>query len=212
VNAPEHWLTGRTGLVPTVPPVERLSSAQVWNEEQRPSAPEPEAQVTFTRRGLAAGRHLVDVHNHYRGELERVRDILARVRTAALDIGDARAEINKLTLRANDWTLGSFCQAYCVALTEHHTLESDGIFPYLRARQPDLGAVLDRLHEEHVVIHDLLEAVDQALVELVRKPDDFTAIQDAIDTLTDALLSHLAYEERELMAPLSRFGMFGGQV
>jgi hypothetical protein len=212
VTSTEHWLTARTGLVPTARPKDRLSDTEIWNEGTRPSAPEPDATVQFTRRGLAAGKHLVDVHDHYRAELAQVRDILTQVRTAALDIGAARAELNALSLRANDWTLGSFCQSYCVALAQHHGLESDGMFPYLRARDPQLGAVLDRLDDEHHVIADLLEAVDRALVDLVRTPSDHTGIQAAVDLLTDALLSHLSYEEQELLAPLSRFGMYPGQV
>ena len=32
------------------------------------------------------------------------------------------------------------------------------------------------------------------------------AVQSAIDLLTDALLSHLSYEEHQLLEPLARFG------
>ena len=37
-------------------------------------------------------------------------------------------------------------------------------------------------------------------------------MQDAIDLLTDALLSHLSYEEREIVEPLARHGFFEGQI
>lgn len=33
-----------------------------------------------------------------------------------------------------------------------------------------------------------------------------------MDFLTDALLSHLSYEERELVEPLARLGFYPGQV
>ncbi|HYZ57636.1 MAG TPA: VOC family protein [Streptosporangiaceae bacterium] len=71
-----HWLTRRTGLVPTAPPPARLSERSVLDEAIRPSAPEPGPEVTFTCRGLAAGQHLIDVHDHYRAELQQVRDLL----------------------------------------------------------------------------------------------------------------------------------------
>lgn len=208
----EHWLTARTGLVPTPAPTSRHSATEVWDESTRPSAPEPDGEVRFTGRGLSAGKHLIEVHDHYRAELARVRDILDQVRANAIDVGAARGELNAMTLRSNNWTLGSFCQSYCVSLTQHHTMESGSIFPYLRASDRGLAAVIERLDQEHQVIHEVLEAVDQALVDLVRHPDDLSGIQQAVDVLTDALLSHLAYEERELVGPLSRFGFFGGQV
>lgn len=69
--------------------------------------------------------------------------------------------------------------------------------------------LIDRLLEEHVVIHDAIEEVEGALVQHMARPRDHEAIQRAIDYLTHALLSHLAYEEQELVEPLTRFG-FGG--
>ena len=51
--------------------------------------------------------------------------------------------------------------------------------------------MIDRLTDEHLVIHDAIQAVDAALVEHINHPDDYGPIQAAIDVLTDALLSHL---------------------
>jgi hypothetical protein len=64
----------------------------VLDEDTRPSPPEPDADVTFSRRGLAAGQHLIDVHDHYRAELEQVRDLLARVAKGITAAGQARGE------------------------------------------------------------------------------------------------------------------------
>jgi threonine dehydrogenase-like Zn-dependent dehydrogenase len=60
--------------------------------------------------------------------------------------------------------------------------------------------------EEHLVIHDAIQEVDRALIQHMTRPENHGAIQGAIDYLTDALLSHLAYEEQELVEPLARFG------
>lgn len=206
------WLTRRTGITPTAAPTERLSPKSVLDETTRPTAPEPPDEVEFTTRGRYAGRHLVDVHDHYRAELRQVRDILRQVKEGTTQLGDARSQINLMTIRANDWTLGGVCQAQCRSLTTHHTMESDGIFPFLRQRQPDLAAVLDRLHEEHLAIHHVLEGIDAALVHLAANPTDYGPITEAIDLLTDTLLSHFAYEERELVGPLARHGFFAGQL
>jgi hypothetical protein len=59
---------------------------------------------------------------------------------------------------------------------------------------------------------DCMEVRDHALVQRMTRPEGHDAIQDAIDFLTDALLSHLAYEEQELVKPLARLGFYPGQV
>ena len=68
--------------------------------------------------------------------------------------------------------------------------------------------MVDRLEEEHLVIHDVLEGVDQALVAFVSVPDGMADLRAAVDLLTDTLLSHLWYEERELVEPLARVGFY----
>lgn len=206
------WLTRRTGLVPTAPPATRLSSRSVLDEEARPSAPEPSDEVTFSRRGLAVGQHLIDVHDHYRAELEQVRDLLSRVAKGITEAGEARGELNRLTIRANDWALGGACQMQCVSLTEHHGMEDEAIFPHLGQRQPSLREVLDKLDAEHHAIGAVLEEIDAALIHLVQHPADLGPVTDAIDLLTDTLLSHFAYEEREITGPLARHGFYPGQV
>jgi hypothetical protein len=207
-----QWLTRRTGLTPTPPPDTRLSRRSVLDPGTRPAAPEPGEDVTFSPHGLAVGQHLIDVHDHYRAELEQVRDLLARVAKGITGAGDARGELNRLTIRANDWTLGGACQQQCVSLTEHHGTEDAAIFPHLRQSQDTLRDVLDRLDAEHHAIHDVLEEIDAALIHLVRHPAELGPVTDAIDLLTDTLLSHFAYEERELVGPLARHGFYRGQV
>ena len=58
----------------------------------------------------------------------------------------------------------------------------------------------------------MVEGVDRALVRLVASPDDVTELEEAVDALTRALRSHLAYEEQQITEPVSRFGIFPGQV
>jgi hemerythrin-like domain-containing protein len=113
-----------------------------------------------------------------------------------------------MTIRQNNWTMGAYCESYCRVVTQHHSLEDAAVFPRLRARDPGLGPVLDRLKQEHTGIHHVLDDVDRALVRYVAAPDDDTELRAAVDLLTDTLLSHLAYEERELIEPLARYGFW----
>jgi len=97
-------------------------------------------------------------------------------------------------------------------VAQHHGLEDSSVFPHLRRADPALGPVLDRLEQEHHVVHELLEGLDRALVEHLRDPDDGTALQAAVDDLTDVLLSHLSYEEQQITEPLARYGFYAGQL
>src|SRR5262249_7610227 len=125
-----------------------------------------------------------------------------------VDAGHARSLINTMTLRQNNWTLGAFCESYCRIVTGHHTLEDRSVFPHLRSREPLLAPVLDRLHEEPEVIAGVLDRVDRALVAGVGRRDGLAELQGAVDLLSDTLLSHLSYEERELVEPLARYGYY----
>ena len=203
---------GRLGVRPTPDDGARLSAAAPWDESTRPRrAPSGEEQ-TYTDRGQLVGQHLIDVHDMLRRELGELRSVLAQVREGALSAGAARSALNEMALRQNDWTLGAFCARYCGVVAQHHGLEDDAIFPHLARSDTALQPVIDRLTDEHLVIHDAIQAVDRSLVQHMNHPDDFEPIQQAIDFLTDALLSHLSYEEHEIVEPLARLGFYPGQV
>jgi iron-sulfur cluster repair protein YtfE (RIC family) len=186
----------------------RLSAEQAWDESTRPTGRRPEPGRRYTPDQQAAGQHLIDVHNHLRAELMQLRDLVEQVARGETDPAKARSFITRMTIRQNNWTLGTFCETYCRVVTNHHTLEDRSVFPHVRRSDPALAPVIDRLEEEHEVIADLLERVDQALVALVSPGDGIDAVHAAIDLLTDALLSHFSYEERELIEPLARHGFY----
>lgn len=209
-TAPAEY--ARLGVTPTPPPERRYSSTRLWDEDDRPTRPAAPPDVTYTDHARAVGAHLVDVHDALRAELSQVRDLVDQVRAGVMSIADARSTLNEMTLRQNNWTLGAYCASYCRVVAGHHSLEDDAIFPHLRRADRDLAPVIDRLVDEHKVIHDVLENVDRALVELVNRPDDLSGLQEAVDVLTDTLLSHLSYEEYQLVEPLARLGFYPGQV
>jgi hypothetical protein len=194
-------------VVPTPAPAVRRSEVQPWDESQRPTAPALEPGRTYSPHQLASGQHLIDVHDHLRAELEQVRDLVEQVAAGSIGVGQARSHINTMTMRQNNWTLGVYCESYCRLVTTHHSIEDASLFPQLRRADPALVPVVDRLQEEHLVIHDVLEGVDKALVALVDGSGDIADLRAAVDLLDDTLLSHLSYEERELVEPLARLGV-----
>lgn len=197
------------GVEPTPDDGTRLSERRLWDETARPTRPAPPPGARYTRGGRAASAELVAVHDMLRAELANVRDLIVQVQKGAIDAARARSELNQMTMRQNNWTMGAYCESYCRIVTQHHSLEDAAVFPHLRARDKGLGPVLDRLAEEHRVIHAVLDGVDHALVSYISQPGDTSELADAADLLTDTLLSHLAYEERELIDPLARYGFYG---
>ena len=183
--------------------------AAVWDETTRPTLDEGAASA-YSPAQETYYRHLVEIHDHLRSELSRLHGLVEEVRRGVLTAGEARSEVHAMSLRQNNWTLGAYCQSYCGFVNGHHTLEDTSVFPHLRRAEPGAAPVLDRLSEEHVVIHHLLDDVDRVLVGLVNDADEaaLDAVEGSLQTLSDRLLSHLAYEERELRGPLSRHGFY----
>jgi hemerythrin-like domain-containing protein len=195
------------GVEPTPDSGVRLSAERLWDESQRPRGPRPVAGGQYSAAGRALAQELVAVHDHLRGELSQLREMIAQVAAGRLDPGTARSEIAKLTMRQNQWTVGAYCESYCRLVGTHHTIEDQSLFPGLRSLDQRLAPVVDRLHAEHLVIAGVLERVDTALVALVSSPvTGMPQLRSAVDLLTDTLLSHLSYEEGELVEPLGRLG------
>jgi hypothetical protein len=189
-----------------------MAETMPWDESSRPHREPSGPEVDYSDQGRRVGQHLIDVHDMLRKELTELREVVAQVRDGALSAGDARSALGEMALRQNDWTLGAFCSRYCRAVAQHHGLEDEAVFPHLARTDPGLEPVIDRLGAEHLVIHDAIEGVDRALVHHISHPEDFDSLQAAIDLLTDTLLSHLSYEEFELVEPLARLGFHPGQV
>lgn len=199
--APSEWT-----VIPTPDDGERLSDVAVWDEATRPTASTYPPESSYAAHDMALGQHLVDVHDHLRAELSGVRDLMEQVLQGTMRAGVARSHIHTMTMRQNRWTLGTYCESYCRVVTVHHSLEDQSMLPHLRRSDAGLAPVVDRLQEEHRAIHGVLEDVDRALVAFVSTPDSGAQLRAAVDLLSDTLLSHLAYEERELVVPLARYG------
>lgn len=200
-------MRGNFTVVPTPPPAAKRSAVQPWDESERPTGPALDPTRVYSPQQLASGEHLIQVHDHLRAELEQIRDLVEQVAAGSIGVGQARSHINTMTMRQNNWTLGVYCETYCRLVTTHHSIEDSALFPRLRRADPALTPVVNRLQEEHLVIHDVLEGVDKALVALVDGSGTIDTLRVAVDLLDDTLLSHLSYEERELVEPLARLGV-----
>jgi hemerythrin-like domain-containing protein len=188
------------------PAVESSGAAGAWDEGLRPRAPQhPDAAATPA--GRAGQQALVQIHDHLRQELAQLRDAVQAVAAGASAPEVARTLINQLTMRQNYWSLGAFCAAYCRILSIHHTIEDEHLFESIRRADDSLSPVLRRLGEEHEVIAEVLTDLDAALVAMVTDPGQIDTVRHAVDRLSEALLSHLAYEEEELLEPIGRLSI-----
>ncbi|MFG1861810.1 LLM class flavin-dependent oxidoreductase [Microbispora bryophytorum] len=178
----------------------------VLDEATRPRLPKRDI-TALPRRQQANGRRLVLIHDHLRQELAQIRDALEQVAAGRSDAAALRSMINELTLRQNYWTLGTFCASYCRLLTTHHTIEDEHMFPMLTAAQESLAPVVARLEQEHEVIAGVLTELDAALVAMIEDPDRLDGVREQVDLLSDVLLSHLRYEEEELVEPIARLDL-----
>ena len=154
--------------------------------------------------GRAGQETLVQIHEHLRRELRQLQDAVEAVAGSHIDPAAARGIVNQLSLRQNDWSLSAFCASYCRIVGLHHTIEDQHLFTQLGRADPELKPVLTRLGEEHEVVAELLFDLDEALVAMIADAGRMADVRRAADRLAAALLSHLAYEEEELLEPIGR--------
>jgi hemerythrin-like domain-containing protein len=173
------------------------------DEAKRSHLPQT-TQAPVTATGRESQETLLQVHEHLRTELAEIRETAAQVAEGSMDPAVARTLLNRMAMRQNYWTLGAFCAQYCRVVGIHHTIEDYQMFPSLRREEQTLGPVLDRLHWEHEVIAEQIDRIDRALVAMMNDPARIVEVQRAADELGDMLLSHLAYEEDQLLGPLGR--------
>lgn len=89
------------------------------------------------------------------------------------------------------------CLRYCRFVHLHHRMEDVAFFPSLRAANPGIAPVVDKLEADHRVVSDLLDEVEAAAAAL--DEDDCEAsrrrVADGLEALGRELLEHLDYEE-----------------
>ena len=89
----------------------------------------------------------------------------------------------------------------------HHSIEDYAIFPALAEQGPVFKAIAERLQAEHLVVHELLLALVDALNALAGEPTParFEETKEVYQALERVLLSHLGYEEDAMGDALGYF-------
>jgi len=127
------------------------------------------------------------VHSALRRDLERARIVLSG------EVDDARGH-----------ELAGHLVWMMAFLHEHHEGEDVGLYPMVRARAPELAAILDEMHAEHAAIADAMTGLSGAAQRWQHDPSAQTAVSDGLAALSAVLNPHLEHEEREMMPLLSQ--------
>ncbi len=179
----------------------------VFADADRPRAPRHD-DAPDTPVGREGADFLVAVHDHLRAELAQAVRAVGLAVTDARRAADARALVQDLSSGLDPAAVGSYCRRWCRVVEMHHRIEDASMFPHLAQADAELRPVLDRLSHEHEVIHAVLVRLDDLLVDLAQGSLQAAGpVSLALAELEDGLLSHLAYEEQELLGPIARLGI-----
>jgi hemerythrin-like domain-containing protein len=82
----------------------------------------------------------------------------------------------------------------------HHTKETQLLFPLVRQRCPELGAVVDRLETDHVRGESAIRGVERALLAFEMLGESRRdAFEEAVQRYVGAYLHHMAIEETQVL-------------
>ena len=158
-----------------------------------------------TARGRAVYELLLAVHAGIRRDLERVEGLAAKA-ADGLPPEELQQELHELRRDSFLWRLRVDCLRYCGFVHAHHNAEDHAFFPELRATNPEIGPVVDRLEADHRRVSDLLDAVEAAANALSERgtADTRRELVDVLHVLGESLLEHLAYEELNVKSTVLR--------
>jgi hemerythrin-like domain-containing protein len=184
-----------------------IDDIEFLDDATRPKAPKLDGLTPAQR---APGLHLKEIHDHLRGNMAMLRGLIDQASTGEIGSAEVDAQTAGLAMVANFRRFGTLCGHHCQFVHGHHSIEDAHLFPALAAKSEAFRKVTDRLQAEHVVVHELLMRLIDALHQLADEPsresfESATAIYDALERV---LLSHLGYEEDEIGDAIGYFGLF----
>ena len=174
-----------------------LDHADVVAGTGRPEAP----ALTLTPMQDLNGRGLAAIHRWHLGQVSAISRLMDEIAAGLADPARLAPAVRGLPMAHNLRLFGTACGQECRALATHHGIEDQYLFPSLSHHaSPALQAVLDRLAAEHLVLHDLIEALAAAADRLAdaASPDAFPDCAKAFATLESAIRSHFGYEETQI--------------
>lgn len=174
------------------------------NDDTRPKAPKIEGLTPAQRRH---GRRLGAIHAMHLLQMAEVRRVLDEVGTRLRQPADAVEAIAGLDMTRNIHISGSICGQECRMLTFHHTAEDQWVFPALMGHLEGLTRVVERLAEEHSVIHAVIDRLQTCAEAAMQTPEaeNFDELEEASQVLEAVVHSHFGYEQAELEEALGFF-------
>ncbi|MFE9861074.1 nitroreductase/quinone reductase family protein [Streptomyces sp. NPDC005780] len=140
---------------------------------------------------------VMEVHTWLRGQLRQVKaetDAHFAARAAHQGPGEPPAPGLGLQIRQR-------CLAFCQALEFHHTSEDDHLFPGIARYHPELGAVFDRLRDEHRTVARIQNDLAVLLAGVgIADPQRF---RTELAAMSAELNTHFDYEEKEIVPLLA---------
>jgi hemerythrin HHE cation binding domain-containing protein len=172
---------------------------------------DPERSGLETDRGTAIFEELLWVHSIIRHDLKIVEQLAADV-GEGLPGGMVQGALAELKTAGPLWQLKVNCLRYCRHVHAHHRAEDALLFPALRAVDPAIGPVVDRLEADHARVSDLLDVVEAAAGALTDTDDGDARrrVIDGLQALHVHLLEHLDYEERHAGPTMRRLDHLAG--
>ncbi len=174
------------------------------DDATRPPVPKLEGLTDAQR---APGEHLRMVHDHLRHNMITLGKLIERANAGSVTPAEIAAETGDLEMVSNYRRFGNLCGQYCNVVNTHHSIEDHHLFPVLAQQGPAFKAIADRLTAEHVVVHELLERLVDALNALATEPSQsrFEDAKIVYHALERVLLSHLGWEEEAMGDALGYF-------
>ena len=173
--------------------------------DERPSMPALDNVTEAERR---TGLHLAAIHRMHLRDMQRLAHVLEQVEQGSVSLEVFAHEVSNADLTHNMRIFGTMCGRECQVLTFHHDAEEHMIFPQLEQQNIQaLSRVVDRLKQEHLIVHELITRLETAAQDLVQNPDEhnFARTKATFAQLHTVVISHFGYEETELREALGRF-------
>ena len=183
-----------------------IDDIEFLDDATRPVAPKLDGLTPDQKQ---AGLHLKEIHDHLRGNMTMLRTLIERASQGQVSAAEVTAATGDMTMVANFRRFGNLCGQHCAIVNTHHSIEDQALFPAIAAQGEAFRKIAERLQAEHVVVHELLERLIEALNLLAGAPtrENFEAATVVYEALGRVLLSHLGYEEDSIGDALGYFGV-----
>lgn len=176
------------------------------DDATRPKAPRIEG-VTPQQR--MHGRRLGLYHNMHLQQMAEVRAMMERIAGGEESLEKLGDAVSALQMASNYRRFGNLCGQECMALTFHHSGETEMLFPALKNHSAGLDKVVDRLLAEHEVVHALIERMEAAAIRAIETPgpETFASLRETFEVLERVVKSHFGYEQDELEEAIGYYGV-----